>query len=167
VLFSSHSVDLLQRGVPPMEYSPLQTAPAWVCSMRYSPSGTDCSSAVPRGLQFLPENLFLLGLSTGFSILQGISTCCNVGSCTGCSVDISSTINLHGLQGENLCHHSLLQGLQRNLFSGTWITCFPSVISGLAGLVKCKTKDKTRTEASLDSGVKTPRANINWTLANI
>ena len=37
-------------------------------------------------------------------------------------VDICSTVNLHGLQGDSLPHHGLHHGLQGNLCSGAWST---------------------------------------------
>ena len=47
------------------------------------------------------------------------------GVSTGCRVDICSTMDLHGLHGDNLCHHGLHHGLQGNLCSGTWSTSSP------------------------------------------
>ncbi|KAK4829708.1 hypothetical protein QYF61_006083 [Mycteria americana] len=46
-------------------------------------------------------------------------------------VDICSTMDLHGLQGDSLPHHSLHHGLQGNLCSGTWSTSSPSFFTDL------------------------------------
>lgn len=88
-----------------------QTAPVWV----------------PHGPQILPvsftDNLPQRGLlSTGFSFLQDISTCCGMVSSMGCSVNICSDVVHHGLQGDNHHSHSPLYELQRNLSSGAWST---------------------------------------------
>ncbi|KAK4811166.1 hypothetical protein QYF61_019797 [Mycteria americana] len=54
-----------------------------------------------------------------------------MGFSTGCRVDICSTVDLHGLQGDSLPHHGLHHGLQGNLCSGTWSTSFPSFFTDL------------------------------------
>jgi len=46
-------------------------------------------------------------------------------------VDICSTVDLHGLQGNSLPHHGLLHGLQGHLCSGTWSTSSPSFFTNL------------------------------------
>ncbi|KAK4806885.1 hypothetical protein QYF61_012606 [Mycteria americana] len=48
-----------------------------------------------------------------------------------CRVDICSTVNLHGLQGDNLPHHGLHHRLQGNLCSGSWSTSSPSFFTHL------------------------------------
>ena len=53
------------------------------------------------------------------------------GVSTGCRVDICSTMDLHGLHGDNLCHHGLHHGLQGNLCSSTWSTSSPSCLTDL------------------------------------
>ena len=54
-------------------------------------------------------------------LLQGIFS-------MGCSVDVCSSLVLHGLQENNLHHHGL-HGLQGNLCSSTWSTFSPSVLA--------------------------------------
>jgi len=49
----------------------------------------------------------------------------------GLQVDISSTTDLHGLQGGSLPHRGLLHGLQVNLCSGACTTCSPSFFTDL------------------------------------
>jgi len=49
----------------------------------------------------------------------------------GLQVEICSTINLHGLQGDSLLCHGLLHGLQGNLCSGAWSTSSPSFLTDL------------------------------------
>ncbi|KAK4830186.1 LOW QUALITY PROTEIN: hypothetical protein QYF61_009213 [Mycteria americana] len=44
----------------------------------------------------------------------------------GLQVDICSTVDLHGLQGDSLPHHCLHQGLQGNLCSSAWSISSPS-----------------------------------------
>jgi len=46
-------------------------------------------------------------------------------------VEICSTVDLHGLQVDNLPHHGLLHRLQGNLCSGTWNTSSPSFFTDL------------------------------------
>ncbi|KAK4826053.1 hypothetical protein QYF61_004168 [Mycteria americana] len=43
----------------------------------------------------------------------------------GLQVEICSTVNLHGLQGDSLPHHGLHHGLQGNFCSGAWSTSSP------------------------------------------
>ncbi|KAK4831401.1 hypothetical protein QYF61_017532 [Mycteria americana] len=71
-----------------------------------------------HGLQFLPENLLLHWLSMG------------------CRADICFDVVLHGLQGDNVCRHSVHHGLQGNLCSGTWSTSSPSFFTDPAA-VQC------------------------------
>jgi len=44
----------------------------------------------------------------------------------GLQMDICSTVDLHGLWGDRLPQHGLLQGLQGNLCPGSWSTSSPS-----------------------------------------
>ena len=99
---------LLQCGCPEVSQV-LPANPLWVGS---SPWAT-----VPA------QSLLLHRLSA--SVLQGISTCSGVGSSMGCRLDIYSTADFHGLQGDNLCHHRLLHGLQVKLCSWTCSTSSP------------------------------------------
>ncbi|KAK4810966.1 hypothetical protein QYF61_014438 [Mycteria americana] len=46
----------------------------------------------------------------------------------GLQVDICSTVDLHGLQGDSLPHQVLHHGLQGNLCSGAWSTSSPSLL---------------------------------------
>ncbi|KAK4826200.1 hypothetical protein QYF61_006144 [Mycteria americana] len=64
----------------------------------------------------------------------------------GLQVDISSTINLHGLQGDSLPHHGLHHGLQGNLCSGAWSTSSPSFFTGLG---VCRVVSLTYSHSSL------------------
>jgi len=126
-----HALPLLQRGVPPMGDSPLRTAPAWVPSTGCSPSGTGCSSVgPPQGHKFCQQTCSGMGFSLhgatgpGRSLLQhGLSMESQPPSGIlllkrkvfhGLQVEICSTMDLHGLQGQNLPHHGLLHGLRGN-----------------------------------------------------
>ncbi|KAK4810770.1 hypothetical protein QYF61_007744, partial [Mycteria americana] len=96
----------------------------------------------PTGSQVLPANLLQHGLlcmrlqvlpgayaSTGF---QGITASFKRthllwrGDLHRLQVDICSTVDLHGLQGDSLPHHGLHHGLQGNLCSSAWNTSSPS-----------------------------------------
>ncbi|KAK4830930.1 hypothetical protein QYF61_014303, partial [Mycteria americana] len=68
-------------------------------------------SSLSVGPQVLPGACSSVGFPWGHSLLR-TSTCSSVGSSTGCRVDICSTVNLHGLQGDSLPHHGLHHGLQ-------------------------------------------------------
>ncbi|KAK4821752.1 hypothetical protein QYF61_000813 [Mycteria americana] len=52
----------------------------------------------------------------------------------GLQVDICSTMDLHGLQGDSLPHHGLNHWLQGNLCSGTWSTSSPSFFTDLGNI---------------------------------
>ncbi|KAK4807214.1 hypothetical protein QYF61_024334 [Mycteria americana] len=85
-----------------------------------------------RGSPVGPQFLLQHRLSTWSQLPSGhISTCSGMGSSTGCRVDICSTVDLHGLQGDNLLHHGLHYGLQGNLCFGTWSTPSPSFFTDL------------------------------------
>ena len=49
----------------------------------------------------------------------------------GLQVDICSTVDLHGLQGDSLPHHGLYHRLQGNLCPGTWSTSSLSFFTDL------------------------------------
>ncbi|KAK4807205.1 hypothetical protein QYF61_024325 [Mycteria americana] len=103
----------------------------------------------PTGTQVLPANLFQHGLlslhrsigparsllqrrlPTGSQPLSGIHLLWH-GVLHGLQVDICSTVNLHGLQGDNLPHHGRHHRLQGNLCSGAWSTSSPSFFTDLA-----------------------------------
>ena len=89
---------------------------------------------VPHGGQFLPENLLQCGLPStgcrscqepppvwaphGLQLPSGHIHLLKHGVLHGLQVDIFSTVVLHGLQGDSLPHHGLLQRLQGNLVPG-------------------------------------------------
>ncbi|KAK4827475.1 hypothetical protein QYF61_018711, partial [Mycteria americana] len=64
----------------------------------------------------------------------------------GLQVDICSTVDLHGLQGDSLPHHGLHQGLQGNLCSSPWSTSSPSFFTDLGG---CRAVALTYSHCSL------------------
>lgn len=66
----------------------------------------------------------------GYSLLQGISTCCGVGSFSGRRVTICSTVVFHRQHWRNLLQYDVLHRLKRNLCSSTWSTS-PLVSAGL------------------------------------
>jgi len=125
-----------QRWVLPMSLS--QTSPMWVLPIGCSSSQTAPAWVLfigpflfhhrsPAGSLILPENLSSCQEPAGPwglhrpQLLRGISTCSNVVSSINYRVDNCSTMVLHGLQGDKLCHC----GLQGNLCSSTWSTSFP------------------------------------------
>ena len=143
-----HTLPLLQKGVPPTGDSPSPSSPMWVLPMGCSPSGTDCFSVgPPGGSQALAANL----LQCGVLFPCGHRSCQETapvwaphrvtppsdihllwrGILRGLQVDVCSTINLHGLKGDSLPHHSLLHRLQGNLCSGTWSTSSPYFFTDL------------------------------------
>jgi len=124
-------------GSLPTGCSSPRSAPTWVLSMGCSPSGTDCSRMghlqgrtscqktcssvgsspwVHRSTS-PARSLLQYGVSTGCSFLQGTSTSCDVGSYTSFRVDVCSTMDLHGLQGDNMLIHGLHHRLQGNFCS--------------------------------------------------
>jgi len=125
-----------------MGCSSSQTAPVWVLSMGCSPSGTGCSSRGSSPCSHKPcqQNCSSIGSSfhgsTGpaRSLLQfRLSTRSQppsgnhllwCGIHHGLQVEISSTVDLHGLQGDSLPHCGLDHGLQGKLCSSAWST-FP------------------------------------------
>ena len=144
---------LLQHGVPPtgdsspwtvlmwvlpMGCSSSQIVPAWAFPMGWSPSGTGCCS---MGSQVLPANLLQCGLLSPLvyrswqkpapawvlhSLLWTQPPALPWGPFHGLQMEICFTVDLHGLQGDSLCHHGLLHGLQGNLCTSAWSTSSPS-----------------------------------------
>ena len=98
-----------------MGYSSSRTAPAWV----------------PRGVTSPARSLLQHGLSTGSQPPLGHIPLLQHGVFHGLQVDVCSTINLHGVQGDSLPHHGLPHGLQGNLCSGAWSTSSPSFFTDL------------------------------------
>ncbi|KAK4820738.1 hypothetical protein QYF61_004419 [Mycteria americana] len=76
------------------------------------------------------RSLLQHGLPTGSQPPSGIHLLQH-GVLHGMQVDICSTMDLHGLQGDSLPHHGLHQGLQGNLCSGAWSTLSPSFFADL------------------------------------
>ena len=121
----------------------------------------------PTGSQVLPANLLQCGLlslhrATGpaRSLLQhwlpmgsqpplGIHLLWR-GVLHRLQVDICSTVNLHGLQGDSLPHHGLPHGLQGNLCSGAWSTSSPSFFPDLG---VCRVVPLTYSHSSLLTAV--------------
>jgi len=91
----------------------------------------------PTGSQILPSNLLQRGLlflhgatDTARSLIRVTTSFRHppalvFGTLHVLQVDICSTMDLHGLQGDNLCYHGLLHRLQGNLYSGAWSTSSP------------------------------------------
>lgn len=78
-----------------------------------------------------------------------IFTCSSVRSTIGCSVDICSTMDLHGLQGENLLPHSLHHGLKGHLYFRAWTTC--SFFFFFSNLVLCRAVALTSSHSISDA----------------
>ncbi|KAK4818263.1 hypothetical protein QYF61_009968 [Mycteria americana] len=64
----------------------------------------------------------------------------------GLQVDICSTVDLHGLQGDSLPHHGLHHRLQGNLCSSAWSTSCPSFFTALG---VCRVVSLTYSHSSL------------------
>jgi len=88
----------------------------------------------PTGSKVLPANLFHHGLLSP----RVCRSCCELllQVLPELQVEICSTMDLHGLQGNSLPHHGLLHGLQGNLCSGAWSTSSPpsALTLGSAGV---------------------------------
>ncbi|KAK4829526.1 hypothetical protein QYF61_005165 [Mycteria americana] len=121
---------LLQRGsLPRGAVLQEQTAPAWVPRGVTSPASKTAPVWAP--LSTGPaRNLLQHRLSTGSQPPSGIHLLW-CGALHGLQVDICSTINLHGLQGDSLPQHGLHHGLQGNLCSGARSTSSPSFFANL------------------------------------
>jgi len=143
-----HTPPLLQFGAPPMGDSPPLISPVLVLPTGCSASGTGCSSVdPPRGHKPCQQTCSIMdsaihrstgparsllqrGLSTGSQPPLGIHLL-QYGFFHRVQVDICSTVDLYGLQGDNLPHHGLLHKLQENFCSGSWSTPSPSVFTDL------------------------------------
>jgi len=108
-----------------------QTAPVWVTS----------GTTVPT------RRLFQHGLSTGSQLPSGHIHVVRRGVLHRLKVDICFTVDLHGLQGDNLPHHGSLHWLQVNLCSSTWSTSF------FTDLGVCKVVSLTYSHSILSSAV--------------
>ena len=106
-----------------------------------------CSSVVSslHGSTGPARNLLQRGLPTGSQRPWGIPLL-RCGVLHGLQVDICSTVNLHGLQGDSLPHHGLPHGLQGNLCSGAWSTSSPSFFTDLG---VCRVVSLTYSHSSL------------------
>jgi len=71
------------------------------------------------------RSLLQHGLSTASQPPLGIHLL-RRGVLCGLQMEICSTMDVHGLQGDSLPHHGLLHRLQGNLCSGAWNTSSPS-----------------------------------------
>uniref|UniRef100_A0A8B9MTF9 SPATS2-like protein n=1 Tax=Accipiter nisus TaxID=211598 RepID=A0A8B9MTF9_9AVES len=112
-----------------------------------SPSVTYCSS-VGSSLHRATgpaRNLLQRGLPTGSQPPFGIHLL-RRGILHGLQVDISSTVDLHGLQGDSLPHQGLHHRLQGNLCSSTWSI---SSLSFFTDLGVCRVGSLTCSHSSL------------------
>jgi len=76
------------------------------------------------------SSLLQRGLSTGSQHHLGIHLLL-CGVLRGRQVDVCSTVDLHGLQGDSLPHHGLLHGPPGKLCSGACSTSSPSFLTDL------------------------------------
>lgn len=87
----------------PMGYHATRSAPSWVMSIGYSPSGMDCSRVGSPQSHSSCQKTCCCGastpLATGFSFLQGHLCLLQCGVLLALQVDMSSTVDLRGLQG--------------------------------------------------------------------
>jgi len=110
-----------------------QAAPAWIpCGItspasKPAPAWASLSTGPAR-------RLLQRGLPMGSQTPLGIHLL-QCGVLHGLQVDICSTVDLHGLQGDSLPHHGLLHRLQGNLCSGTWSTSSTSFFTGVCRVV--------------------------------
>ena len=116
----------------------------------------------PTGSQVLPENLFQRGLLSPWvyrSCLEpgpawashGVTASfgnplLRCGVLPGLQVEICSTVDLPGLQGDSLPHRGLPHGLQGNLCSSAWSTSSPSFCTDLG---VCRVVSLTCSHSSL------------------
>ena len=148
--------------VLPTGCSSSRTAPAWVLSTGCSPSGAHCSSVGPPWGHKSYQKTCSVGsslhrsagparsllqhrLPTGSQPPSGTHLL-RRGVLHGLQVDICSTMDLPGLQGDNLPHHGLHHGLQGNLCSGAWSTSSPSFFTDLG---VCRAVSLTCSHSSL------------------
>ncbi|KAM9599800.1 uncharacterized protein ACIBXB_003644 [Morphnus guianensis] len=149
--------------VLPMGCSSSRTAPAQVPSTACSPSGAHCSSVgPPQGHKSCQKTCSSVGSSLhasagpARSLLQrGVPTgsqpplgthLLRRGDLPGLQVEICSTVDLHGLQGDSLPHRGLPHGLQGNLCSGAWSISSPSFFTDLG---VCRVVSLTCSHSSL------------------
>jgi len=107
-----------------------QATPAWVPHGVTNPARKPAPVWAPlsTGPQVLAGACSSVGSPWDHSFLQA-STCSGVGSLPRVQVDICSTLDLHGLQGDSLPHHGLHHKLQGKTFcSGIWSTSFPLLL---------------------------------------
>lgn len=124
-----------QMGVFPIGCSSSSSVTAWVLSM-----WSFRTNLLPGSLADHCSCLKKTALVWALHGLELFSTACllaacSVVSCTGCRVSTYSDVVLHGLQENNLLHHSLLcalHDLQGDLCSGTWKHPLPDFFSALA-----------------------------------
>ena len=147
-LLPPHALSLLQRGVPPMGGSPPGSSPTWVLPMGCIPSWTAPAWVLPQGAVLQeqaaaawvthgitspvskPALAWARSAGPGRSLLQRraphrVTTFFRYppalawGPFHGLQVDICSTVDLHGLQGDSLPHQGLYHKLKgKTLCSG-------------------------------------------------
>jgi len=116
--------ELLQHGCLPRGAALQEPAASmWVLHWVTSPASKPAPlwTSLSMGPQVLPGACSSMGFPRGYSLLR-TSTCSGMGS---------STVDLHGLQGDSLPYHGLLHGLQENLCSGAWSTSSTSFFTDL------------------------------------
>jgi len=89
------------------------------------------TGAPHHGVQLLPGSCSCVGSPWAATSFTGTSTCSGVGSSTGCSVAICSSVVFQRLQRDNLHRHGLHDVLQWNLCSSMWTTSSPSFFTDL------------------------------------
>jgi len=104
-----------------------QAAPVWVPHGVTSPASKPAQVWAP--LSTGPARALLKQglLSMGSQPPSGIHLLWR-GVLHGLQVDICSTMDLHGLQGDNLPHHDLLHKVQANLCSSAWSISPPPLL---------------------------------------
>jgi len=123
--------ELLQRkSFPRATVLQEQTAPAWV------PHGVTSPASRPAPAWALH------GVTASFTHSPAPAW----GPFHGLLMDLCSTVDLHGLQGDSLPHHGLLHGLQGNLCSSTWSTSSSSFFTDLG---VCRIVSLTSSQSSL------------------
>jgi len=125
--FPQHAVlhKLLQcRSCPEGAVLQEQAAPVWISCGVLSPASKPAPAWAPlspQGHRSCQEPAPVWA-SHGITAFFGHPPALVWGPFHGLQMDICSTMNLHGLQGDRLPHHGLLHRLQGNLSSGTWST---------------------------------------------
>ncbi|KAM9590835.1 uncharacterized protein ACIBXB_005885 [Morphnus guianensis] len=138
---------LLQHGsFPRCAVLQAQTAPAWAPHGVTSPARKPAPWApLSTDPQVLPGACSSAGFPRGHSLLRETHLL-RRGVLHGLQVDICSTMDLHGLQGDSLPHHGLHHRLQGNLCSGAWSTSSPSFFTDLG---VCRVVSLTCSHSSL------------------